>query len=238
MMSISSTSFFSLSIPLLKETITRALIDQQQKVMAVAILAFSLFVILYFTCPRFLLNDDTVNSLSDGEIDSPHFTQREVPQNEETIYFYNKGERYYELTNFYENWRKGRLHYVIYQDLAWKTSEHAFQAEKFNWGNPEAQLVCQQIIHAPDAKSAFKIAQQNKTLMRPNWHSIKDDVMLEILRAKFQDEHLSNVLRKTGTRKLVEASPVDPYWGYGSDKRGLNRLGILLMQVRQERFGF
>ncbi len=154
------------------------------------------------------------------------------------IYFYNKGEHYYELTNFYENWRKDGLHGVQYLGLNWRTSEHAFQAEKFNWASKDAQNVRQQIMNTPTSREAFQIAQQNQYLSRPDWHDIKEDIMLEILRCKFQDAHLSNVLHKTGTCYLIEASPFDAYWGYGSDGKGLNRLGILLMQVRKERFGF
>lgn len=155
-----------------------------------------------------------------------------------TIYFYDKGKSYYELTNFFENWRHGTLHYVVYNGKNWKTSEHAFQAEKFNYLSTQAQQVRDQILNAPTAREAFNLARQNQSLTRSGWHQMKDNVMLEILRCKFSDQHLTNVLRKTNTRSLVEASPVDAYWGYGPDKKGTNRLGQLLMQVRKEKFGF
>lgn len=243
-MSISFISSFHLSVPLLKENLTHVLTDQQQKIMRVALLVFSLIAVLYLFCSNFLeaaeadfSHDDFSYPLT-TEIDSPPIIHQKTSQKQETIYFYNKGESYYELTNFYENWRKDRLHSVFYQGQFWKTSEHAYQAEKFNWDCTEAKIAREQIMDASDARHAFKIAQQNLPFIRPGWHSMKDNVMLEILRAKFQDEHLSNVLRKTGKRKLVEASPIDAYWGYGSDGKGQNRLGILLMQIRKERFGF
>lgn len=156
----------------------------------------------------------------------------------ETIYFYVKGQPYYELTNFYENWRSDGLHPVIYKNKSWKTSEHAFQAEKFNYRSGRAQQVREQIKNASSSREAFDIAQKNSQLARKNWQQIKEGVMLEILRSKFSDPHLSNVLKKTGKRRLVEASPVDAYWGYGKDHQGKNRLGQLLMQVRKEKFGF
>lgn len=155
-----------------------------------------------------------------------------------TLYFYDRSQRYYELTNFFENMRHDGLHPVMYNGQAWKTAEHAFQAEKFNDGSSQGQIIRTQIAGAPSARTAYDIAQVNSKLSRHNWHQIKDNVMLNILRSKFSDPHLSNVLKKTNVRPLVEASPVDGYWGYGPDKKGLNRLGTLLMQVRKERFGF
>ena len=157
---------------------------------------------------------------------------------EDTIYFYYKDSPYYELTNFFENWRKDGLHPVYYLNQKWKSSEHAFQAEKFNYHSKEAQAIRTLIKKASSAREAFDIAQCNNHLARKDWHQIKDEVMLEILRKKFADHHLSNVLKKTGNRSLVEASPYDAYWGYGPDMTGKNRLGELLMQVRYEKFGF
>jgi N-glycosidase YbiA len=155
-----------------------------------------------------------------------------------TIYFYEKKDPYYELTNFYENWQKDGLHPVIYKNQKWKTSEHAFQAEKFNYKSKHAQKVRQKILKASTSREAFDIAQRKQSLMRKDWHQVKDRVMLEILRSKFSDPHLSNVLHKTGKRNLVEASPYDAYWGYGKNGKGENRLGQLIMKVRKEKFGF
>lgn len=154
------------------------------------------------------------------------------------LYFYSKNDPYYELTNFYLNYRHDGLHHVFYKNNKWKTSEHAFQAEKFNYSSIQAQKVRQQIAHSNSGREAFEIAQKNSHLARSDWLQIRDSVMLDILRSKFSDPHLSKVLKKTGNRYLVEASPYDAYWGYGPNKQGKNQLGKLLMQVRKERFGF
>lgn len=238
-MNIRLDNFFHHTVVLFKENIVLSLTNQQKKIIAIALLALTCLAICYHFIPRaleateFSAKANNLNISPSEQIQKPN-----VPVHEPTIYFYNKGESYYELTNFYENYRKDGLHHVIYNGQAWKTSEHAFQAEKFNWNSPQAQNVQQQIMQAPTASAAFKIAQANKHLSRSDWQQNKDEIMLNILRCKFNDQHLSNVLYKTGTRYLVEASPIDSYWGYGSDEKGLNRLGILLMQVRKERFGF
>ena len=39
---------------------------------------------------------------------------------------------------------------------------------------------------------------------------------------------------ETGTRELVEHTANDSYWGDGGDGTGQNKLGKLLMQVRDE----
>jgi len=54
--------------------------------------------------------------------------------------------------------------------------------------------------------------------IRSDWHTgtVKDDVMADVLMAKFgNDPMLKNMLLTTGDRKLIEASPVDAYWGWG-----------------------
>jgi len=45
---------------------------------------------------------------------------------------------------------------------------------------------------------------------------------------------LRELLLGTGHRELVEASPFDHYWGCGADGSGQNRLGRLLMKIREE----
>jgi len=59
--------------------------------------------------------------------------------------------------------------------------------------------------------------------------------MLRGLRAKFAPgSALSSRLVATGTSQLVEAAPSDLYWGIGACRTGRNRLGCLLVQVRDE----
>ena len=58
--------------------------------------------------------------------------------------------------------------------------------------------------------------------------------MLEALRRKFAHADMRAVLLQTKRRALYENSPYDKYWGLGRDRKGKNRLGKFLMQVRQE----
>ena len=59
--------------------------------------------------------------------------------------------------------------------------------------------------------------------------------MKEGLVAKFtQNQNLKNLLLSTGDKKLVEHTTNDDYWGDKGDGSGRNRLGELLMEVRNE----
>jgi hypothetical protein len=58
--------------------------------------------------------------------------------------------------------------------------------------------------------------------------------MEKALIAKFtQHEDLRALLLGTGDAPLIEHTANDDYWGDGGDGSGANRLGILLMKVRQ-----
>ena len=57
--------------------------------------------------------------------------------------------------------------------------------------------------------------------------------MYEGLRHKFlQNEDLRVKLLETGDKKLIEHTENDKFWGDGGNGKGENRLGILLMKLR------
>ncbi len=74
-------------------------------------------------------------------------------------------------------------------------------------------------------------------LLRPNWDTIKLEIMWQLVWKKFRDHQvLADELLMTGDRKLVEGNNWgDRYWGvtqngYGT---GENQLGKILMNVRE-----
>jgi hypothetical protein len=74
--------------------------------------------------------------------------------------------------------------------------------------------------------------------IHPDWSKIKFDRMKRILTAKFtQHQDLKDLLLSTGNMRLVESATVDNavnrLWGEVNGK-GKNKLGELLMEVRQE----
>lgn len=131
---------------------------------------------------------------------------------------------------------------LVWRNLTFSTSEAAYQYEKFcfidsngesSWR--EQNLIAEQILKAPSAHEAFKIAERNKALRRRDWDAVKFDVMRQILRAKVaQHDYVRRQLLATGDRELVEDSWRDDVWGWGPDRQGQNMLGRIWMEIRAE----
>lgn len=141
------------------------------------------------------------------------------------IRFYNRGEPYYEFTNFYPC-------NVFIDGKNWPTTEHYFQAQKFV-GTPYLE----KIRKLPTPRDAFQLSRdpQVSRWRRADWESVKDDVMLKALRVKFSDNlRLRTMLLDTRDRELIEHTANDSYWGDGGNGTGQNKLGKLLMSVRRE----
>ena len=140
-----------------------------------------------------------------------------------TIYFYKAENPYGCFSNF-------SPHPVCLKGKTWPTSEHYFQSQKFA-GTPLEEKVR---LAATPGKAA-EIGRTRTNPLRADWESVKDDVMREVVRAKFtQHPDLAETLLATGDAVLVEHTRNDRYWADGGDGSGLNRLGQILMEIRQE----
>ena len=145
----------------------------------------------------------------DGEID--------------TINFYSVSDAYGCFSNF-------SPHTITLQGKTWPTSEHYFQARKFI-GTPDEEEVRQ----ARSPMIAARMGRSRKRPLRKDWESVKDRIMHEAVLAKFtQHADLREIFLGTGGSKLVEHTENDAYWGDGGDGTGKNRLGQILMRVREE----
>ena len=144
------------------------------------------------------------------------------------ILFYDSSKPYFEFTNFYNC-------QIIYDGDIFPSSEHVYQAVKFwHTKNSTKQDDIYNIIRNADtARDALVMAHQYGSMMSPTFLANKEYIMALILRFKFnQNPTLKNLLISTGNRELIEASPIDAYWGYGPDRNGENKLGRLLMELR------
>jgi len=123
-----------------------------------------------------------------------------------------------------------------WKNLRFDTSEAVYHWEKFTFGELAILSSIQNAIQtAPSAHEAFKIAERNKGLRRPDWDLVKVDIMRDILRKKVnQHEYVRRKLLATGDRELVENSWRDDFWGWGHNKDGRNQLGKLWMEIRSE----
>ena len=139
------------------------------------------------------------------------------------IYFYSTIDAYGCFSNF-------SLHGFELGGRYWPTAEHYFQAQKFAGLEYE-----EEIRQARSPGAAKRMGRSRKYRLRRDWEQVKDAIMREAVLAKFtQHADVRAVLLGTGDAELVEHTSNDSYWGDGGDGSGKNKLGKILMSVRDE----
>jgi ribA/ribD-fused uncharacterized protein len=143
-----------------------------------------------------------------------------------TIYFYKVWQPYGCFSNF-------SPHSIEINGVYWPTVEHYYQAQKFVGSDHEDIIP---LIHdAPTPETAAKLGRCSTRKLRPDWESVKTDIMRVAVLQKFLTHaQIREVLLITGDEILVENSPTDYFWGCGADQTGQNHLGKILMTVREE----
>lgn len=123
---------------------------------------------------------------------------------------------------------------VIYEDIEYLTSEHAYQAAKCA---KDIERKAIEIVHEP-GKAKFI---GNHCEIRKDWEEVKEDIMLEILKDKFSPgSDMAKRLLETGNREIIEGNWWhDNFWGdcychKCQNVPGQNRLGELLQQIRND----
>jgi ribA/ribD-fused uncharacterized protein len=145
---------------------------------------------------------------------------------EDTVFFYEQD--FYVLSNF-------SAFKVNFEGRDFDTSEAAYHWCKFSGTSSVHQNA---IRHARSAHDAFKYAEEHKADRRAFWDDEKVEVMRRILWAKVeQHEYVRRKLLQTGTRKLVENSWRDSFWGWGENRDGQNMLGQIWMEIRERLAG-
>lgn len=121
---------------------------------------------------------------------------------------------------------------IEYEGLNYPSSENAYQAAKTldhltrikftNIGPKKAkELGSPKGIITPE-------------LMRPDWDTVKFNIMYDILSIKFADPELKQKLLDTGDEELIEGNWWhDTIWGVCNGV-GANHLGKILMKIRSE----
>lgn len=141
------------------------------------------------------------------------------------IRFYSTSDAFGEFSNF-------AAFPIRIEGRVYPTSEHYFQAQKFA---PTDEAHAEAIRNEKSPMIAARMGRDRKKKLRRDWESVKDNVMREAVRAKFeQHENLWQLLLSTGDAKLIEHTSNDSYWGDGGDGSGKNMLGRILMEIREE----
>ena len=126
------------------------------------------------------------------------------------------------LSNFYEV-------PILYNRILYNSTEAAFQAAKCKTDEERRKFIG---LRPGAAKRLGR-----KVELRDDWEEIKDQVMYDVCKQKFtENEDLKIKLLQTGLEPIVESNTWgDTYWGQCNGK-GLNKLGKILMQIREELF--
>ena len=124
------------------------------------------------------------------------------------------------LSNFYSS-------EVIYDDHIYPTVEHAYQASKTTISRRHA------IRQAENPGHAKRLGRQ--VPLRRDFEENKVMIMRKLVRQKFKDPMLRTSLLRTGNRRLVEGNRRgDQFWGESPVGFGQNKLGQILMVIREE----
>lgn len=116
---------------------------------------------------------------------------------------------------------------IKYDGMDYPSVEHAYQAAKTfdsRWR-----------VRIADAKTPGKAKQLGrKCPLREDWGYMRISIMYELVRQKFSQDPLCQMLLNTGTQALIEVNTWgDHFWGLCKG-RGTNHLGVILMSIRSE----
>lgn len=118
---------------------------------------------------------------------------------------------------------------VLLDAVEYESTEHAYQAAK--------TLDTFERFRIRDAETPGKAKKLGRRLkVRSDWESVKLQVMEMLLRQKFAQPELKQLLIDTGDRELIEGNHWhDLFWGVDQTTReGQNHLGKILMKIRDE----
>lgn len=117
--------------------------------------------------------------------------------------------------------------FVYYNGIKFPTVEHAFQAAKTLDSSVQAEFP---FVPTPaDARYYGR-----RVALRADWNAVKDGIMEDLLRQKFNNPVYKKLLLSTGDEYIEEGNTHgDTYWGTVRGK-GENRLGKLIMKIREE----
>jgi|GEM_PF-4688669 len=117
----------------------------------------------------------------------------------------------------------------------WRSVEHYYQAQKFS-----SPVFGRAIAEASSPSEAKRLAWSRgfHEAVRGDWDEVRIEIMKRALTEKFRQHPLAEMtLKGTWPLPLVEISPEDEFWGKTRSGVGLNRLGELMMEIRERLTG-
>lgn len=171
-------------------------------------------------------NENTIQRLESGE-------------NLKYIFFWGHKQTEQISKSCFSQWYESEF---MVNNIIFKTAEHYMMAEKVLLFNDKEMY--SKILEAKSPGEAKDLGRKVKNFNPRIWEEERFDIVVRGNFHKFsQNIGLSEFLKSTYKRVLVEASPVDPIWGIGLAQndnniynpyswKGTNLLGYALMEVR------
>ncbi|GJE95754.1 NADAR family protein [Phanerochaete sordida] len=157
-----------------------------------------------------------------GNVNPPAARRVDISSNL-PIFFFDRDDPYSEFMN-------NSPHTVSFQGKVYPTAEHLFQAHKFLSNAPH---LAEHIRTQTSSRAAWEQAALLRLHQRNDWFDVNIQCMDIVLKTKFaQYENLRQLLMSTGERELINANPVDTFWGCGTNDQGRNELGKALTRLR------
>lgn len=134
------------------------------------------------------------------------------------------------------NFSPHEVEYPLGSGMLFKTAEHAYQTISID--SEEYSDVATAVMSAETPDAAREIVVENEVARRKDWNQVKVDMIFDIMRAKvMQNEEVEKVLIATYPMRLYESEPNDTFggfWGIMPDGTGINWIGRILMEIREE----
>ena len=133
---------------------------------------------------------------------------------------------------------------ITYDDVTHSSSEQAYQYAKAR--RYKDSVAMQKILHSRNPSEAKRMGYRVKNVDLRDWNSVKDDIMKDILRVKFQEgSDLAGQLLNTSGKSLAEAGMSKTFAiGMSLNSKNIfdtskwpknsNALGRCLMAIRTE----
>lgn len=121
---------------------------------------------------------------------------------------------------------------ILWEGKTYISVEQAYQYAKLKFHRTSLKGL-NEMSRAKTSYECKKRARKWIPNCSPEWDHVKFDVMEKLCFAKAQQcRKFKDILCASGTKHLIHNIDTDPVWGCGSDGKGLNMMGIILMSVR------
>ena len=194
----------------------------------------------YASNRRATMNGDVLVIESDRyTVDTLHLLPDDLKPEKTVVKTKANVTAFYRSDAFLSNFHPARFEI---EDREYCCVEQFYMSKKaIKFGDNSARL---RIMASSNPREINYISKSIKKFDQAVWNESAEEIMLEGVLAKFsQNENLKRLLLETGNTKLVEASPLDKFWGAGlgiNDEKifdenkwqGSNKLGKILMKCR------